>query len=110
MVSFAGRSPVAPAFDTPPRRSPLREFVGGLEVAHEGLSGFDGDDGAAVLPDLIEKSRNEPRPFAGVVFELPHAAEVRKNNFGLVKTRVERRTCARQLIFEGLPAEDVLPL
>jgi hypothetical protein len=74
-MSFAGRSPVAPAFDTPPLRRGV-ESLHRAEVTHEGLARPDRDDGAAVLPDAVEQVRDELAAFEGRGLLVPEAGEV----------------------------------
>src|SRR5437899_10163153 len=59
-VSFAGRTPVAPAFDTALLLAATSQFVGCLEVAQEGFPRLHRDDRAAVLPDAIEQRCEQP--------------------------------------------------
>jgi hypothetical protein len=81
-----------------------------LEVAEERLARFDGDDGAAVLPDSFEERCDQARSFGRILLELPEAAEVSKHGFCLVETGVERWAGPRQLLLLCLPPKDVFAL
>jgi hypothetical protein len=71
----AGSSPVAPAFDTPPRWRGVQSLHRS-EVAHEWLSRPHRDDGAAVLPDAVEQGRDQLASFKWRGLLVPEVGEV----------------------------------
>jgi hypothetical protein len=52
----AGSSPVAPALGTDESRSGFMAFCRSLEIGDQAAAGFDRDDLAVVLPDLLEET------------------------------------------------------
>jgi hypothetical protein len=60
----------------------------GLEVGREGGPGFDGDDRAVVLPDVVEEAVDELASLCGVGLCLPEAGEVAEDRLGAIELRV----------------------
>jgi hypothetical protein len=51
-------------------------LVDGFEVAGECWAGFDGDDGAVVLPDVVEEAGEQLAALGWVGLGVPEPAEV----------------------------------
>lgn len=84
--------------------------VEGLEVGRKGGLGFDGDDRAVVLPDMVEEAVDELAPLGRVGLCLPEAGEVAEDLLGAVELRVCGWREALKLFLEGLAAHDVAGL
>jgi hypothetical protein len=98
-----------PAF-RPSFRGLWAGFVEGLEVGGEGWAGFDGDDVAVVLPDVVEEAGDEFAALGGVGLCVPERGEVAEQFLGAVELGVGGRREALQLFLEGLAAHDVAGL
>lgn len=85
-------------------------MVEGLEVGGEGWSGFDGDDVAVVLPDVVEEGVQEFAALGWVGLGVPEGGEVAEQFLGAVELGVGWWCEALQLFLEGLAAHDVAGL
>ena len=81
-----------------------------LEVGGERWAGFDGDDAAVVLPDVVEQAREELAPLGWVGLGVPEAGEVAEEFLGAVEVWVGWWGEALQLFLQGLAAHDVAGL
>ncbi|HEY7953462.1 MAG TPA: hypothetical protein VID70_10805 [Solirubrobacteraceae bacterium] len=82
-------------------------FVECGEVIGEGGAGFDGDDRAVVLPDVLEEACDELASLGGVGLGVPEALEVAEEFLGAVEVWCGGWREALQLFLCGLAAHDV---
>lgn len=109
-----GRAPVAPAVVTslpgPVFWGVGRAWSSALKYAAKAGRGFDGDDDAAVLPDVVEEAGDELASLGGIGLCVPEGGEVAEQFLGAIEVGVGRWREALEFFLEGLAAHDVAGL